>query len=238
MGGAAAAANVAALKTTRIRDPLTGAFRSAKTGVANPLTKAGRSTMRARQAAGLTKGVAKGVSKKIPLIGAALEGVFEYQENKDKSRAAAVTGGAGLGAWGGAAGGAAIGTLIFPGVGTAIGGLIGGLAGMWAGKETAKVVHDEFDTDFVQEQEARKAEEANVQASLDEQNAQAVASDNAEQQLAALDIAQDSSAFLAQIAAHSEATSAMLAQMQAQRSFGPTPGMSAIGMDAAHTQVG
>jgi hypothetical protein len=88
---------------------------------------------------------AGGLLKRIPLLGAAITGLFALSDmdtiNKDSSltdeqkstKKAGVTGGA-AGALGGMAAGAAIGTMIFPGVGTVIGGIIGGIGGEKIGK--------------------------------------------------------------------------------------------------------
>ena len=86
-----------------------------------------------------------GLLKRIPLIGAAITGLFALsdmdtidkdgslnQEQRDTKKAG-VKGGA-VGTLGGMAAGAAIGTMIFPGVGTVIGGIIGGIGGEKIGK--------------------------------------------------------------------------------------------------------
>jgi hypothetical protein len=86
--------------------------------------------------------LAKGASKRIPLIGALIGGGMEamdvYQQTGDIKKSAAVGGtsaiGGGLGGWGGAAAGALVGSAI-PIVGTAIGALIGGALGAWGGTE-------------------------------------------------------------------------------------------------------
>ena len=133
-------------------------------GVATPFTRAGRELMRARSlTTGGFGGALKGVSKKVPLLGAAIAGGLELAESGDKSRAAASAAGAGLGGWGGAAAGAAIGTMIFPGVGTAIGGLLGGVLGAWGGESAAKAIHDEFDPEFVANQQRKEQEAAQAE---------------------------------------------------------------------------
>ena len=128
-----------------------------------PVPKGGLGAGARSLATGRVGGALKGVSKKVPLLGAAISGGLELAESGDKSRAGASAAGAGLGGWGGAAAGAAIGSMIFPGVGTAIGGLIGGVLGAWGGEAGAKAVHDEFDPEYVASQQKKTQEEAKAE---------------------------------------------------------------------------
>lgn len=84
---------------------------------------------------GASKGVlGAGILKKLPIIGALIDG-YRFFSSDDKLKT-----GAGIaGGWGGALvggkAGAAIGTMIAPGIGTAIGGLIGGIGGYTVGSD-------------------------------------------------------------------------------------------------------
>ena len=235
LGGSAAVANASA--ASQLRDPKTGKFVKGS-GVANPLTQQGRAVMRARNAAGLTQGVAKGMSKRIPLLGGALAGGFELAETGDVSRAVSKGAGALGGTAAGAAGGAAIGTLIFPGVGTVIGGLLGGIFGGLGGEKAAEVVHDQFDTEFVKEQEERnKAElQAEKEATMERQ----ARADEEEVQTRAeqLAIAENSLGAIEGVMARLDITNDLLAQGAFEDRLTRTPGGASIAGSAGATQRG
>jgi len=207
-------------------------------GLANPLTKAGRATMSARHAAGMTQGVAKGMSKKIPILGAALAGGFELAETGDKSRAAAVTAGAGLGGWGGAAAGAAIGTMIFPGVGTVIGGLIGGIGGALGGEKAARTIHDEFDTDFVKEQEEKAAEAAHQEEEAKKQEEVGKREEDVQAMATQQELGESQLGALQDMLARLDVTNGLLTHVAYSDKLSRTPGGSAINGDAGATQRG
>jgi hypothetical protein len=100
------------------------------------------------------------LGSRIPVAGALLAGGMEYAESGDISRSAAAGAGALGGAIGGAKAGMMIGAFLGP-LGAAAGTLIGGAVGAFAGTKLAKTVHDSVDTEFVADQAAKAAKEAN-----------------------------------------------------------------------------
>lgn len=101
----------------------------------------GRHAIRANDAA-LVKGLGKGLTRGVPLVGVGVTGLDEIMkymrdEQDGGDTAAAIVGSVGGGALGGAAAGAAIGTFAGP-VGTAIGAGIGAAIGSHWGSKAAK----------------------------------------------------------------------------------------------------
>lgn len=91
---------------------------------------------------GTSKGIpGAGILKKLPMIGALIDG-YRFFSSDDKLK----TGAEIAGGWGGALAvgkiGATIGTAIAPGIGTAIGGLIGGVGGYFGGSKIGETVVD------------------------------------------------------------------------------------------------
>lgn len=84
---------------------------------------------------GTSKGIpGAGILKKLPIIGALIDG-YRFFSSDDKLRTGAGIAGGWGGALAGGKAGAAIGTMIAPGIGTAIGGLIGGIGGYAIGSD-------------------------------------------------------------------------------------------------------
>ncbi|MCG3884094.1 transglycosylase SLT domain-containing protein [Photobacterium leiognathi] len=109
------------------------------------LDKVGSFATKSGEAVG---GVAKGVIKKLPLIGALVDGGLKANELKDRddlstsqkgAQVVAHTAGGWAGAAAGAATGAAIGSVV-PVVGTAIGGVVGSVLGGMGGTEIGDVI--------------------------------------------------------------------------------------------------
>ena len=174
LGDRAVARAKTAIDAAKKSSIVTNALNSTKTVV----DSAKKSSVVTR-ALDVTKGVAKSpvlkatgtlVGKLATPLAAVTSGYSEYQENEDKSRAAAAAVGAGGGAWGGAtAGGAAgsaigatIGAFFFgagavPGaaIGGVIGAISGGIAGLFAGEKIATTVHDQFDPEVVAKMDAK-----------------------------------------------------------------------------------
>lgn len=83
---------------------------------------------------GASKVPGAGILKKLPIIGALIDG-YRFFNSDDKLRTGAGIAGGWGGALAGGKAGAAIGTMIAPGIGTAIGGLIGGIGGYAIGSD-------------------------------------------------------------------------------------------------------
>ena len=83
---------------------------------------------------GASKVPGAGILKKLPIIGALIDG-YRFFSSNDKLRTGAGIAGGWGGALAGGKAGAAIGTMIAPGIGTAIGGLIGGIGGYAIGSD-------------------------------------------------------------------------------------------------------
>ena len=83
---------------------------------------------------GTSKVPGAGILKKLPIIGALIDG-YRFFSSDDKLRTGAGIAGGWGGALAGGKAGAAIGTMIAPGIGTAIGGLIGGIGGYAIGSD-------------------------------------------------------------------------------------------------------
>ncbi|WP_289137883.1 hypothetical protein [uncultured Brevibacillus sp.] len=90
------------------------------------------------------KGGAKGLLRRVPLLGQALS-LVDFAQSDNKLETAAQLGTEALGGWGGAAAGAAAGAAIgsvVPVLGTAIGGVIGGLIGGFGGSMAGSAAFD------------------------------------------------------------------------------------------------
>lgn len=83
---------------------------------------------------GASKVPGAGILKKLPIIGALIDG-YRFFSSNDKLRTGAGIAGGWGGVLAGGKAGAAIGTMIAPGIGTAIGGLIGGIGGYAIGSD-------------------------------------------------------------------------------------------------------
>ncbi|MGL5947912.1 MAG: glycoside hydrolase family 19 protein [Aeromonas sp.] len=131
----------------------------AATGQAPSATGGGRGQRsRTRPAsAGRTAGLAKGLGRKVPVLGALLSAGFAAKSiydterssgsriEKDRANGRALGGGAGAlgGALAGGATGAALGSVV-PVLGTAIGGVIGSVLGAWLGESAGSVIGETF----------------------------------------------------------------------------------------------
>ncbi|MGG4496484.1 hypothetical protein [Brevibacillus reuszeri] len=90
------------------------------------------------------KGGAKGLLRRVPLLGNALS-LVDFAQSDNKLETAAQLGTEALGGWGGAAAGAAAGAAIgsvVPVLGTALGGVIGGLIGGFGGSMAGSAAFD------------------------------------------------------------------------------------------------